>query len=89
MDQYSFHAQRCEREKKSTPGFTHPRHRDAFRRTWISLGASLVAEIVLATGYSVIDGEVGNSLIVCRNSQGESRDMAGPIAVDTLGSPRG
>lgn len=35
---------------------------------------------------SVIDGDVGNTLVVCRNSPGEPQDLAGPVAVDTTRS---
>lgn len=32
----------------------------------------------------VIDVDVGNTLVVCRNSPGEPEDLAGPIAVRTI-----
>jgi predicted O-methyltransferase YrrM len=35
---------------------------------------------------SVIDADVGNTLIVCRNSPAEPRDSCGPIAVETIGA---
>jgi spermidine synthase len=38
---------------------------------------------------SVIDGDVGNTLVVCRNSPGEPGRLAGPVAVDTTRSPPG
>ena len=38
---------------------------------------------------SVIDAEVGNTLIVCRNSPGDPRGVAGPVAVDTIRSLTG
>jgi hypothetical protein len=36
---------------------------------------------------SVIDVDVGNTLVVCRNSPGEPGDLAGPLVIDTSRSP--
>jgi spermidine synthase len=33
---------------------------------------------------SVIGADVGNTLVVCRNSPGEAGDLPGPVAVDTI-----
>jgi len=33
---------------------------------------------------SVIDPDVGNTLVICRNSPGEPEDVAGPIRIDTI-----
>ena len=38
---------------------------------------------------SVIDVDVGNTLVVCRNSPGEPGSLAGPVVVDTTRTPLG